>query len=99
MRSRAACSGRRKMLIVSTILVEVATDAGERARAILHGVRADADLGVGEGNDVALEVGVFQHRARTCHESTLRDAVNVKSPWLRSIAPGQSSLKYLKLST
>ena len=31
------------------ILVEVATDAGERARAILHGVRAHADLGIGEG--------------------------------------------------
>ena len=51
------------------VLVEVAADAGERARAVLHGVGADADLGVGEGNDVALEVGVFQHRARTCHES------------------------------
>ena len=51
------------------VLVEVAADAGEGARAVLHGVRADADLGVGEGDDVALEVGVFQHRARTCHES------------------------------
>jgi hypothetical protein len=52
-----------------TILVEVTADAGECAGAILHGVGADADLGFGEVNDVALEVGVFQHRARTCHES------------------------------
>src|SRR4051812_28234917 len=51
------------------ILVEVAANAGEGARTVLDGVGADADLGVGKGNDLSLEVGVFQHRARAGHET------------------------------